>query len=65
MKIISKEPLCFTIDMKEIEKNNMILSPTYYIEKEKHKKYNKWFSGLTLKRKEILKSYYKFIKEII
>ena len=54
MKIISTDPLCFTVSMKEIEKNNMILSPRYYIEKEKHKEFGEWFKKLSLKDKAIL-----------
>jgi hypothetical protein len=63
MKIISKNPLCFTVSLEEIEKNNMILSPEYYIEKEEHHKLNEWFLKLTLKQKNILKSYYEYLKK--
>jgi len=64
VKIISTDPLCFTVSMKEIEKNNMILSPRYYIEKEKHKEFSKWFKELSLKDKALLKAYLAFIKEV-
>jgi len=64
MKKISDKPLCFTISMKEIAKNNFILSPEYYIEKKKHNKLNKWFKELSLKQKEMLKSYFEFEKEL-
>ena len=64
MRIISTDPLCFTVSMKEIEKNNMILSPEYYIKKEKHKEFSKWFKELSLKDKAILKDYLEFIKEV-
>lgn len=63
MKIMSNDPLCFTVSMKEIGKNNMILSPRYYIEKEKHKEFGEWFKKLSLKDKAILKAYFKFIKK--
>ena len=63
MRIISNDPLCFAVSIKEIEKNNMILSPRYYIEKEKHKKFNEWFKELSLKDKAILKSYLEFTKK--
>ncbi|MBA7590651.1 hypothetical protein ES708_32778 [subsurface metagenome] len=63
MKIISTDPLCFTVSMKEIEKNNMILSPRYYIEKEKHKEFGNWFKKLSLKYKAMLKAYLEFIKK--
>ncbi len=63
MKVLSEKPLCFTLSLKEIAKNNMILSPEYYIEKKEHKKYNRWFSSLTLKQKNLLQSYHKFIGE--
>ena len=63
MKVISKKPLCFTVSLKEIEKNNMILSPRYYVEKQKHKEYNNWFKELSLKDKAILKAYLEFIKK--
>lgn len=63
MKIISTDPFCFTVSMKEIEKNNMILSPRYYVEKEKHKEFSEWFKKLSLKDKAILKAYFEFIKK--
>jgi len=63
VEIISKKPLCFIVSMKEIEKNNMILSPRYYIEKEKHKEFSEWFKKLSLKDKAILKAYLEFIKK--
>ena len=63
MKKISEEPSCFTISVKEIMDNNNILSPRYYIEKEKHKEFNDWFSKLILKQKDLLKSYHNFIEE--
>lgn len=63
MRIISKSPLCFTVSMEEIRKNNMILSPIYYIEKEKHKELDKWFKKLSLKYKAMLKCYSKFVKK--
>ena len=62
MKKISDNPTCFSLTLKEIKDNNMILSPRYYIEKEKHEEYNKWFSNLTLKQKDLLKSYHNFIE---
>jgi len=64
MKKISDNPECFSISMKEIKNNNMILSPHYYIEKKKHNKINKWFKELSLKQKEMLKSYFEFEKEL-
>jgi len=64
MKKISNNPECFSISMKEVAKNNMILSPEYYIEKKKQNKLNKWFKDLSLKDKEMLKSYFEFFKEL-
>ena len=63
LKIISKDPLCFTVSMKEIAKNKGILSPIYYIEKEKHKEFGEWFKKLSLKYKAMLKAYLEFIKK--
>jgi len=63
MKKISNKPECFSISMKEVAANNMILSPHYYIEKKKHNKINKWFKELPLKEKEMLKSYFEFLKK--
>lgn len=63
MKKISNKPECFSISTKEIAANNMILSPHYYIEKKKHNKINKWFKELSLKDKEMLKSYFEFLKK--
>ena len=63
MKVIFKKPLCFSISTKEIAANNFILSPRYYIEKKKHNKINKWFKDLSLKDKEMLKSYFEFVKK--
>jgi len=40
----------------------MILSPEYYIEKKEHRRYNKWFSNLNLKQKNLLESYHNFIE---
>ena len=64
MKKISDKPECFSISMKEISKNNFILSPHYYIEKKKNNLINKWFKDLSLKDKEMLKSYFEFVKEL-
>lgn len=55
MRKISNNPECFSISTKEIAKNNMILSPHYYIEKKKQNKINKWFKELPLEHKEMLK----------
>jgi len=63
MKKISNNPVCFSVSLEEIEKNNMILSPRYYLEKEKHKEYNEWFKGLSLKDKIMLRAYFEFIKK--
>ena len=63
MKKISNKPECFFISVKEIAKNNFILSPGYYIEKKKNNKLNKWFKDLPLKDKEMLKSYFEFLKK--
>ena len=63
MEKISEKPLCFTVSAKEIMDNNGILSPRYYIEEEKHKEFNDWFSKLTLKQKDLSKSYHNFIEE--
>jgi len=64
MKKISNNPECFTITTKEIARNNFILSPHYYIEKKKNNLINKWFKELSLKQKEMLKSYFEFEKEL-
>lgn len=62
MKKISDNPECFSITVKEIARNNFILSPKYYIEKKKNNKLNKWFKNLSLKNKEMLKAYFEFVK---
>jgi len=64
MKKISDKPECFSISIKEIAKNNFILSPKYYIEKKKHNKLNKWFKELSLKEKERFKRHFEFVKEL-
>ena len=63
MKKISNSPVCFSISTKEIATNKGILSPGYYIEKEKHKEFSEWFKKLSLKDKAILKAYLEFIKK--
>lgn len=64
MKKISNDPICFSISIEEIEKNKMILSPRYYIKKEKHKEFSEWFKKLSLRDKAMLKAYLEFIKEV-